>query len=345
MGREDQLIKELALAVPSEVGAHVIGRSFRSRVRLGIGDDAAVVVPGRNTDFVVTCDAFLEGVHFLADRHPPDSVGYKSLARATSDIAAMGATPRFFLLALALPQDRTGKWLGGFLRGIGRAARELGVRLIGGDTTRFPSISIGITVFGEATPGRTIARAGARPGDILYVTGKLGLAQLGLEIIRSCPLSRVKRVVQSHSRLLRRHLYPRIRAGLGEWLAKRRIASAMIDVSDGLSADLNHLCAASGVGARVWSERIPHVEIPAAQSHLARKLKLDPLEMALHGGDDYELLFAVPRPLAARLRRAPEFSDITAIGEIERGKQVLLVDTDGRANPLKPAGWDPFRKK
>jgi thiamine-monophosphate kinase len=344
MGREDQLIKELALTVPSEIGARRADRSPRAGVRLGIGDDAAVIVPGRNTDLVVTCDAFLEGVHFLAGRHPADSVGYKSLARATSDIAAMGAKPRFFLLALALPQARTGKWLNGFLRGMRRAAQQIGVRLIGGDTTRYPSISISITVFGEVASGRAVTRAGARPGDILYVTGRLGRAKLGLEVIRNCPLGEIKRLIRSQNPLLKQHLYPQVRVRLGEWLAKHRIASSMIDISDGLSTDLGHLCAASRVGARVWAERIPRVAIPAAQSNFASKLKLDPLEMALDGGDDYELLFTVPRKLAKRLRSAPEFRNLTAIGEIERGKQILLVDSGGRAKPLKPRGWDPFRK-
>jgi thiamine-monophosphate kinase len=345
MGREDQLIKELALTVPSRIGARAAGLSPRAGVRLGIGDDAAVIVPGRRADLVVTCDAFLGGVHFLADRHPADSVGYKSLARATSDIAAMGATPRFFLLTLAPPQGRTGEWLRGFLGGMRRAARHLGVRLIGGDTTRYPSISISITVFGEIAAGRAITRAGARPGDILYVTGRLGRAQMGLELIRNCPLGEIKRVIRSQNRLLRQHLYPQIRVRLGEWLAKRRIASAMIDISDGLSTDLGHLCAASRVGARVWTERIPQVEIPAGLSKFVRKLKLDPLEMAMHGGDDYELLFTASRRLAKRLRSAPEFQDITAIGEIVRGKQILLVDSEGHAKPLKAGGWDPFGKK
>lgn len=347
MGREDQLIKQLALAVPSMTGAHTAGRSRHTGVRLGIGDDAAVIVPGRNTDLVVTCDAFLEGVHFLADRHPPDSVGYKSLARATSDIAAMGAMPRLFLLTLALPQDRTGQWLtgtSGFLQGMRRAARQLGVRLIGGDTTQFPFVSISITVLGEVAPSRAITRAGARPGDLLYVTGRLGRAKLGLELVKNCPFNEVKRLIRGQIWLLRQHLYPHIRVRLGEWLGRRQIASAMIDISDGLSTDVGHLCAASEVGARIWSERIPCAEIPARQSKLARRLKLDPLQMALHGGDDYELLFTVPRRLAKRLQAAPEFRDITEIGEIERGKQILLLDSDGRGKPLKAGGWDPFRK-
>jgi thiamine-monophosphate kinase len=345
MGREDQLIKQLARVVPSEIGPRKIGRSSRAAVRLAIGDDAAAIVPGRHRDLVLTCDAFLEGVHFLADRHPPDSVGYKSLARATSDIAAMGATPRYFLLTLALPQHRTGEWLSGFLRGMRRAARQLGVLLVGGDTSRFRSVSISITVLGEVARGRAITRAGARSGDILYVTGRLGRAKLGLELIRSCSFGGVKRVIRAQSRLLRQHLYPGIRVKLGEWLAKRQIASSMIDISDGLSTDLGHFCAASGVGARVWAERVPCVEIPAGQSRLAHKLKLDPLEMALDGGDDYELLFTVPRRLAKRLESAPAFRQITAIGEIERGSQILLVDSDGRSKPLKPAGWDPFGER
>ncbi len=343
MGREGQLIKELARAVPSAVGWRKAGRSSGARVSLGIGDDAAVVVPGRKADLVVTCDAFCDGIHFLADRHPPDSVGYKSLARATSDIAAMGAAPRFFLLALGLPQRFTHEWLSGFLRGTRRAAKQLGVVLIGGDTTRSPLVSISITVLGEVAPGQAIPRSGARSGDVLYVTGALGRAQLGLEMVRNCPLSAVKSTIRSQNRILSQHLYPRIRLKLGQWLRKHRIASSMIDVSDGLSTDLGHLCEASGVGARVWAERVPLVEIPASRAQFARKYKLDPLKMALHGGDDYELLFTVPRRLAKRLESAPEFRDITAIGEIERGKQILLVDSDGRTKPLKAAGWDPFR--
>ncbi|HTZ99091.1 MAG TPA: thiamine-phosphate kinase [Candidatus Aquilonibacter sp.] len=342
MDGEDQLIEKLALGVPS-IGTRAARRIAAPGVQLGIGDDAAVIVPGRNADFVITCDAFLEGVHFLAGRHPADAVGYKALARATSDIPAMGAKPRWFLLTLALPQIRTGDWLADFLRGMRRAARELGLQLIGGDTTRFASVLSSITVLGEVAPGHAVTRAGARPGDVLYVSGRLGRAQLGLEMMRNSAAGETASLIRRESGLLRQHLYPRIRTRLGERLGNRRIASAMIDVSDGLSTDLGHLCAASGVGARIWAERVPRVEIPASQSKLACKRKLDPLQMALHGGDDYELLFAVPRRRAKELRRAPEFRDLTAIGEIERGSRVLLLDADGRAKPLRPRGWDPFR--
>lgn len=345
MGREDQLIKELALGVPSAAGRRERMRSSRPGVWLGIGDDAAVLVPRRDADLVVTCDAFLEGVHFLAARHPADAVGYKALARATSDIAAMGAAARFFLLTLAIPQRLTNDWLRGFLRGLRRAANDLGATLIGGDTTRSSSVAISITVLGEVAHGRAITRAGARPGDILYVSGTLGRAALGLELIRRSPAAKIKSLLRDQSSLLRQHLYPQIRLKLGRALAERRIASAMIDVSDGLSTDLDHLCTASGVGARLWASRIPVVQIPARHARLARKLRLDPLQMALHGGDDYELLFTVPRRLAKRLESTPEFRRITAIGEIEAGRQIVLMNSDGRAETLKPGGWDPFRNR
>ncbi|MGD0955417.1 MAG: thiamine-phosphate kinase [Candidatus Acidiferrales bacterium] len=336
---EDELIKRIARAIPSEIGQRRI--VSRSGVRLGIGDDAAVLALASGSDWVLSCDAFLEGVHFLAKHHPPDSVGFKSLVRATSDLAAMGATPRFFVLTLALPVDRTGAWLDAFLRGMGRTARQLKMRLLGGDMSRFPFVSINITVLGEIAPGLAVTRAGAQPGDILYVTGRLGRAQLGLELVKNWSFSELKGRLTRQNGLFRQHLYPQIRVQLGAWLAQHRVASAMMDISDGLSTDLSRLCVASGVGARLWAERIPRIEIPAQ----FRKLRLDPLQMALNGGDDYELLFTVPRGRAKLLRKAPQFSDMTAIGEIERGKRILLVGTDGRAKPLKPGGWDSFRGK
>jgi thiamine-monophosphate kinase len=315
-------------------------------LRLGIGDDAAVIAGARGTQWVLSCDAFLEGVHFLRDGHPADSVGFKSLARATSDLAAMGARPHLFLLTLALPRRRTGKWLDEFSRGMGKAARQLGMRLAGGDTTRSTAVSISITVLGEIGPGLAVTRSGARPGDIIYVSGRLGRAQLGLEMIRNGVFKSLEGAFKGQFRVLQPHLYPKIRIELGVWLAEHRTASAMMDISDGLSTDLGRLCAASGVGARVWSERIPCVEVPGEVAGKPKtrleKLRLNPLQMALHGGDDYELLFTVPPKHAKRLRRAPGFRSITAIGEIERGTQIVLVDRKGRSHRLVAGGWDPF---
>jgi len=346
MSSEDKLIRRIVRAIPSVAGARA---SSRDELRLGIGDDAAVIAPRGRLEWVLSCDAFVEGTHFLTKIHPADSVGFKSLARATSDLAAMGATPRLFLLTLALPAIRTGKWLDEFLRGMGRAARQLGMRLAGGDTTKSRTVSISITVLGEIAPGLAVKRSGARPGDIIYVSGKLGQAQMGFLMAKNAHSLTIKKTISGRFSPLRAHLYPRVRLQLGSWLAQQRIASAMMDLSDGLSTDLARLCAASNVGARIWTERIPCVEIPDGKfgkpSRQLARMKLDPLQLALHGGEDYELLFTVPPKHMKRLRRAPGFLEITAIGEIERGTKTVLVGDDGVVTPLCSGGWDPFRKK
>ena len=216
----------------------------------------------------------------------------------------------------------------------------LGMRLAGGDTSRSAMISISITVLGETRPGYSVTRAGARPGDLIYVTGRLGRAQLGLQLMLDGAGKQ-----RRFARLVRPHLYPQIRVSLAKWLAERRIASAMMDLSDGLSTDLARLTAASQAGARIRAERIPQVAIPAALSRQFPDGKASALQLALHGGEDYELLFTVPWRRANRMTRAPEFAELTAIGEITSGKGVALVSADGGAKQLPPLGWDSFRKK
>jgi thiamine-monophosphate kinase len=303
---------------------------------LGIGDDAAVLRPNRAVDWVISCDAFLEGVHFLAATHPPETVGYRALARASSDLAAMGAYPRFFLLTLALPPGRVGRWLDRFLHGLARAAKRFGLVLVGGDTSRQPRVVISITVLGEVPAGRALRRAGARPGDLLYVSGRLGAAALGLELLRR-GLGRRRRF----RRLLRPHLDPPIRLALGQWLARRRLASAMIDTSDGLSTDLTHLVEAGGVGARLERSRLPLAAVPRELVALG----IDPLELAINGGEDYELLFTVPRRLRPAIPRSYRGVPLTCIGEIIPEKKLLLGDSAGRARILRAGGWDPFRSR
>src|SRR6185437_619163 len=188
-----------------------------------------------------------------------------------------------------------------------------------------------ITVFGEVAPGQAITRSGARPGDLIYVSGELGRAQLGLQLVLRGLAHR-----RSLRRYLQPHFYPKIPLALGQWLAMRRFATAMMDISDGLSTDLARLCAASGVGARIWARKIP--------TALAR-LNLNALELALHGGEDYGLLFTV-RPKCARLLRrlAPKIP-ITCIGEITRQKQIVLVRDNATETALPSRGWDPFRDR
>jgi thiamine-monophosphate kinase len=305
-----------------------------SGVHLGIGDDAAVSRGRTGYDQILTCDWFLEDSHFLRDKHPADAVGWKCLARAVSDVAAMGGVPRCFLLSLALPATHTGVWLDQFLGGLRRAAKRFGCVLAGGDTTRNENILINVTVMGETRTGRAILRSGARPGDTLFVSGRLGGAELGLRRIRDS-----KHRLNIHDALLQRHLYPEPRLAVGRWLAEKRFPSAMMDLSDGLSTDLPRLCSASGVGARIAASEIPRVHMPKNE----RGAGDDPLEMGLHGGDDYELLFTVPRRKAQHLPGRVHGLPITAIGEITEDRALLLIEEAGRAGPLLNLGWDPFR--
>jgi thiamine-monophosphate kinase len=327
---EDLLIERIVRALRDKA-------TSASTLRLGVGDDAAVLAARPNCDWVLSSDAFLEGVHFWGDTHPAHSVGYKALARATSDLAAMGATPRFYLLTLALPPRQVGRWLDQFLSGLKQAASLFKMTLLGGDTTRNPKVFISITVIGETARGRAVRRAGARPGDLIYVTGVLGAAELGLRLLKNSSRRAMEKSVP-----LKTHLYPEIEVHWGRWLAQNRLASAMIDVSDGLSTDLGRLCAASGVGARLRADQIPCVSI--AGEKLPRSTP-NPLELALDGGEDYRLLFTVRPHNLRRLGRAPRFAELSEIGQIVSHRQVTLVRADGSEQRLVPSGWDPFRSK
>jgi thiamine-monophosphate kinase len=369
---ETEIIERIWRALLSRAG-----KKGRDWLRLGVGDDAAVVrsttrSSGDAGDWVLSTDSFLEGLHFLPDVHTPNDIGYKALARATSDIAAMGAAPQFFLLSVALPSNRTGKWLDGFLKGMAQAAREFEMVLIGGDTSRYSSVVINVTVGGrtytgggtrkrrahdESRAGRLLTRSGARPGDLIYVSGTLGAAQLGLEIILHGLDGKAKAAKIPRDRklqgLLQLHLRPMIQLDLGRWLAgenplRCQIASAAIDTSDGLSTDLTHICESSGVGARIWGELIPVVRVPEAIRK--RDPRLEPLSLALHGGEDYQLLFTVPRESARQLPRRSRGVLLTQIGEIvplqtkakHRVSCVEIVALDGHVDLLNPKGWDPF---
>lgn len=328
---EDSILRKIASSSRSSQS-----QAFRQSVALGIGDDAALVRPKPGHETILTCDWFLEGTHFFRAKHPPDAVGWKCLARAVSDIAAMGGTPRCFLLSLALPETNTGRWLELFLGGLRRASRKFQCPLAGGDTTRGTQILINVTVIGEARTGRAVRRSGAREGDLIYVSGRLGEAEMGLQLLR-----RAKGFSSKNNPLLNKHLYPEPRLELGRRLAEKKIASAMIDLSDGLSSDLAKLCDASGVGALLERSKIPQVQAPAATLRHGGDL----LRLALHGGDDYELLFTVPPSKANLLPETFQRVGLTAIGEITRSRKIRVVDELGQAMQLTPGGWDPFRRR
>jgi thiamine-monophosphate kinase len=302
---------------------------------LGMGDDAALASPTPGYEIVLTCDWFLEAAHFLRDQHPADAVGWKCLARAVSDLAAMGAVARCFLLSLALPGELAGSWLDDFLRGLRRAARRFGCSLAGGDTTERREVLINVTAVGEVRRGREARRSGARPGDHLYVSGRLGEAELGLRLLRQR-----KRGPSAQDARLRKHLYPEPRIKLGRWLSDSRAVTAMMDLSDGLSSDLRRLCEASRVGAIIRSDSLPAVRVAELERHRG----VDPLQLALHGGDDYELLFTVPKSKARRIPRSLGGITITQIGEITKAREVKVADGNGWPRVLEPRGWDPFKR-
>jgi thiamine-monophosphate kinase len=330
---EDKLVQGIARAL-----------AFKSsrRLVLGAGDDAALLTPRSGFEIILTCDWFLEGIHFLPRLHPPDSVGWKCLARAVSDIAAMGGHPSCFLLSLALPQSvipnekgSSDGWLDQFLRGLRRAAQRFGCVLAGGDTTQSRQILINVAVIGEVPAGRATRRSGAKPGDKVLVSGTLGQAELGLQILRGGA-----RISHNKNPALRKHLYPEPRLALGHWLAQRNLASSMMDISDGLSSDLPRLCAASGVGARIEAARIPFPSMLPTAS----KRRFDARHLALNGGDDYELLFTVSKQDVARIPRSFQGLALTEIGEITLERRLMIVERGKPAKPMAPRGWDPFRE-
>jgi len=326
--QENVLIEKIGAALGQR-------RNTSGALRLGMGDDAALFRPRAGQETILTCDWFLEGTHFLRDKHPPDSVGWKCLARAVSDIAAMGGVPRCFLLSLALPPSYSGRWLNHFLAGLRRASRKFQCVLAGGDTTRRENILINVTVVGEVRAGHAIRRSGAQDGDVIYVSGRLGEAALGLRILKAS-----KHALSSRDPRLRKHLYPEPRLALGRWLAEKRLATSMIDISDGFSTDLRHLCPAPHWGALLAPDWFPAVQVPA---RLRTRIG-DPLDLALHGGDDYELLFTAPRWKLPSLPWKFRSLTISPIGCVTSGPNLVWVDPkDPEHRILRPRGWDPFR--
>ncbi|HTV66156.1 MAG TPA: thiamine-phosphate kinase [Bryocella sp.] len=295
---------------------------LRSAAGVGIGDDCAVLRLPPGEEVLVTTDFSLEGVHFRREWHPPESVGHRCLARGLSDIAAMGGTPRAAFLSLALPSELPQRWVDRFVTGFLELASRYSVPLSGGDTAQSPNgVFADVVVIGSVPAGKAILRSEAKPGDLIYVTGSLGrpLADLNL-------LFAGKKLRPAEHR---KTFYPEPRVAAGQFLRTRKLTSAMIDISDGLSTDLSHICEESGVGAVIYADAVP----VASRSERA-------LEFALHGGDEYELLFTA-RP-THRLPKQVRGVTITRIGEIVRGRQMKLILSGGASQPLMARGWEHF---
>jgi thiamine-monophosphate kinase len=305
-------------------------RPTRSAIFTGIGDDCAVLrlLPGQES--LVTTDFTLEGIHFRRDWHPPESVGHRCLARGLSDIAAMGGEPVAAFLSIALPRDLPQSWVGRFARSLIGLAEKHGVTLAGGDTAESPNgILADIIVVGTAPKGKSVLRSSARPGDRIFVSGELGGSAAAVLRMRTKPKKKL------NARDYPRHFYPEPRIELGRILREKGLATAMIDTSDGLSTDLAHLCEESGVGAELDAALIPRARVGKP----AREVDLD---LALHGGEDYELLFTAPPG-----KRVPSQMGgvaLTYIGQITRQKKIFLRTRPNLAYELHPQGWEHFRR-
>ncbi len=295
-----------------------------SAVVTGIGDDCAVLRLPPGHELLVTTDFSLENVHFRQDWHPPEVVGWRCLTRGLSDIAAMGGEPRAAFLSLALTRDVPQKWVNRFLSGLLEAAGKFRVPLAGGDTAQSASgIQADIVVVGSIPRGKAVLRSRARPGDQIYVTGELGGSAAAIARLREGKIRAAE---------YERHFHPTARVEVGQWLRRRGLASAMIDVSDGLSTDLDHICRESHVGAVVEAGAIPRAQV-------GRPPKKVGLDQALHGGEDYELLFTSAKRIPTRVGGVP----VTRVGRITRKRGMLLIEERGRPRKLAARGWEHFK--
>lgn len=304
-------------------------------VRLGIGDDCALLRVRPGEELAVTTDLSIAGEHFRLDWHPPEAAGHRTLARGLSDLAAMGARPVAAFLSLGLPAELTRHkrgqpaWVERFFDGLLALAKEYEVPLAGGDLAGSALPVADIVLVGAARRGRALLRSGARAGDLLYVTGKLGGAAAGLAQLAKRSGAR-GRISDEAAQAMARHLYPQPRVEQGLWLARRGVATAAMDLSDGLSTDLARLCTESGLAAEVDADALPVAEGAT-------------LEQALNGGEDYELLFTAPE--SARLPRRIGGIGVTRIGRTMKnrpGQPHITLLAAGRRRALQPGGWEHF---
>jgi len=313
--------KELISRIRRQVGT-------RRGIIVGIGDDCAVLRLPPGHEALVTTDFSLEGIHFRREWHPPESIGLRCLTRGLSDIAAMGGLPIAAFLSLALPRKIPQSWVAKFIKGLLALAEACNVTLSGGDTAESPvGVLADIVVIGSVPKGKAILRSTAREGDDIYVTDELGGSAAALKL-----LFQGAKVLP---RNFPRHFHPIPRLAIGQRLREKGWASAMIDTSDGLSSDLAHICEESGVGAELHADAIPRARVGKPPREVD-------LNLSLHGGEDYELLFtASPKKrLPTQIAGVP----VKKIGRIIRGKRMLLVDEEGLKCELKSGGWQHFSR-
>ena len=337
--------------MPSE--SEIISR-IRQRARandqvlVGIGDDAAVLKRGGATDLIACCDLMVEGTHFRREWTRAGLLGRKALAVTLSDVAAMGGVPKFAMVSLALPRSLPSDFIEELIEGIFKLADSSGVSIIGGDTSSsVDSLFIDTSVIGECATGRAVTRRGAEVGDLLYVTGALGASALGLSLLeqglrleddwQSKPPAGLKDSAAQEALL--KHLAPEPRLKLGQAIGERGLASAMIDISDGLSTDLSRILDESNCGAIIEADAIPIAG--CLRSFAMNDSEIDPLRLALHGGEEYELLFSSsPENRGGIAELSNELGEpITAIGRVAGGRG-LQLERGGALELLQPSGYE-----
>ncbi len=328
----------------------VLQRRYRSDgpgVLRGIGDDAAVIAWEHRRSHLFTTDLLAEGIHFDLATATFADVGFRAATANLSDIAAMGGTPEYILVSLAMPQSASRVQIEEMYRGLMAACRPHRVRLIGGDISASATgWFLNITLVGSAPPRDVLLRRGSRAGDDLYVTGTLGDSRAGLQLLQTSPRRKRRPLPSRHRRfLLARHLRPTARIREGRWLARGRWATSAIDISDGLSGDLRHLCEESHVGVDLDLSILPIS--PACRAY-ALNVKQDPVMLALAGGEDYELLFTVPSRQSARFERAARANRIrvTRVGRmVASGRGLHMIMSSGRRQPLPFVSYEHFRSR
>jgi len=311
--------------------AKMIPDSQAEKPIIGIGDDAAAWRSDASIQ-LATVDTMVQGVHFSLETTKWQELGWKSLAINLSDIAAMGGVPRYALVALALPEDTEVEDVAGLYEGMIDLARQFGVAITGGNVSRSPVVSVTITVLGDSLNNKLLKRSTARPGDTIAITGYPGSAAAGLEMLTQ----KLQFGAESATYLRSAFVRPRPRITEGQLLLKLGVTTA-IDTSDGLLADLRHVCEASGVGARVNIDRLPiH---PAVSNNFGERAR----ELALSGGEDYELLFTGSAEIIDRVKAEMEYP-VTAIGEITSGEpgKISIIDADSNPVEITKTGWEHF---
>ncbi len=318
------------------------GLESRPDVLTGVGDDCAVLDLGGEQVLLATCDAQLDGEHFLRRTATPEQIGRRAMAVNLSDIASMGGWPRYALVSLLLPADLPTAFMDGVYAGLRAEAEQYGAVIVGGNITGSATFGIDITLLGQARRGQALLRSGARPGDALLMTGSLGAAAAGLHLLLHPEIDAPASVAAP---LVAAQLAPAPRVPEGRLLALSGVVTAMLDISDGLAADLGHLCERSGVGARLDEAALP---IPAAARAAAQLVGQSALDWALFGGEDYQLLLTAPPDAVPRLVKTlwiATGTPLTVIGDIRPPEAGLTLQAqDGSTNPLPARGWDHLRR-